>query len=134
MSERRVHIGNSEQFVQLIYEGPLSSSWLGEFRVRVSTGLFTGEAECWDNRGGTNGIYGFRSQIEKMNQKLEGQAVFRPMEEQISFRLSMTRTGRVDLNGRLFEHAHYGTNLNFEIGLDQSYLPSIIADLKALGV
>lgn len=134
MSEYSVKIGTSNQFVMLSFDGRIEPNWLGRFSVQVQDESFRASAECWDNPAGSLGIYGLRRQLQTMKRKLSGVAEFCPLEEQIQFKMSMNRLGHVAVSGVLFQHATYGSKLEFEFQLDQSYLPEIISSLRSLGV
>lgn len=128
-----IFIGSEHHFLRLDYAAPLDNKWLGRFRAEVRDGMFSGEATCWDNPDVNSGIFGFRDQLEQMNQTLKGKAVFEPLEEQLVFKMRVDSLGSINVDGRLFSQATYGTSLTFEFGIDQTYLPGIISQLKQLG-
>ena len=65
-----------------------------------------------------------------MYKSLQGTTEFKPVEEQLMLELRATSNGHILVKGEAWSEAKYGNKLEFELGLDQSYLPSFIAELQ----
>ena len=130
MSNHTLLIGNSSNYVRLVYPENLGKGWHGQFRAEVKVGLFSAIADCWENPLGELSIRRLAPQLKRMSNELKGEAEFIPMEEQIEMVLAMKPLGHIEVNGHLYEQPTYGTSLRFEFQIDQTYLTEIIAQLE----
>jgi hypothetical protein len=65
-------------------------------------------------------------------ESLVGKAELSPLDSQVGFVLSGNGRGAIAVSGFALSHAAYGSKLQFEFELDQTYLPSFIAELQTL--
>jgi hypothetical protein len=73
----------------------------------------------------------FITQLEHMDQALEGSAKLQPLYERHSLELTLTHTGCLVVHGEVFEDSEYGQHLTFRFATDQTVLKPLIRDLKA---
>ena len=74
----------------------------------------------------------FHEQVQKLYKELKGSAVLSPIEEQFSLTLTGDGKGHIEAKGIAYAHATYGSCLEFEFDIDQTFLPHLIRSLKRL--
>jgi len=75
----------------------------------------------------------FRVALEEISQTLTGEAVLESMERWLRLTVRCSPTGSLQVAGTAVDLPGVGNELHFEIGgMDQSFLPDLIADLSAV--
>ena len=74
----------------------------------------------------------FRRQLEALHSKLDGIARLDTLEEQLTLEFKVDRRGHIRVAGTACDRAGVGNALKFALELDQSYLPDIIRQLRAI--
>jgi hypothetical protein len=62
---------------------------------------------------------------------LSGEALLDTIEGWLDLRLTGDGRGHVDLHGQLVDAPSDGNSLEFRLSLDQTYLPPLMAELRA---
>ena len=73
----------------------------------------------------------FSDQLGTFYSILRGQAEFRSIEDNVSFKLSTDGLGHVDISGYL-RHNKYEVQISFLIHSDQTFLPELINECKQI--
>lgn len=73
----------------------------------------------------------FLSDLERLYQTLKYSFVFSSIEDNVELHFTPTVTGQIEIEGYL-RNSDYTGKIDFNIQTDQSYLPSIIEQLKAV--
>ncbi len=122
-------LGNSDnakiQISKLSYS---SEDWF-EYSVKVNAGSFVASINAFMQ---TSDFVAFRTQLIRLNKTLKGEAILLPREEQFTLKLKGNGMGQIEVSGEAFEVASYGNCLNFEFGLDQTYLAECIDSLDSI--
>ncbi|MDN3725066.1 hypothetical protein QRD02_11780 [Aequorivita sp. SDUM287046] len=80
----------------------------------------------------TGNIYNFFRQFEKAHKQLEGDAVFETYEKNLTIKMSFSKTGKVEIDGKFQQYHHLNNKLIFELFTDQSYLAATISELSKI--
>ena len=72
----------------------------------------------------------FYTQLVKLYEKLKGEAELNPIEGQFYLKLIGDGMGHIQVEGKAYTHATYGSYLNFEFEVDQTHLPKLIKSLE----
>lgn len=97
--------------------------------VRASGGAFRGEYEALLR---TDEFAALRKGLAHLHEKLEGTARFESMEEWLVLHIEGNRRGGLVATCEARDAAGNGNTLTFEISLDQTDLPAIVAGLDAI--
>lgn len=97
----------------------------------------TAEVSVGTFRGSLNGL--LRSDefaqcltgLEELYRRLNGEALFETLEAWLAFRVIGDGKGHIEVQGRLRDDQVHGNTLEFRLFFDQTYLPSIIRQLRA---
>ena len=103
-------------------------NWLNCY-VELKFGGFTGSFEASFL---TREFILLLTQIEKLYDSLEGEAKFHSMEQQLEFTLKGNGKGEIELTGEAMDFAGPANQLDFFTKFDQTFLPTIIQQLKVL--
>lgn len=113
----RLHPG-AEDFGDGNWLSALVKFDLGQFNGKISASLRAEE------------LRKFGVELGKLNTSLHGEAVLESMEDWLTLRVAVAKSGRLDVTGRLVDRPGDGNQLIFEIdGLDQSYLAAVLESL-----
>ncbi len=93
-----------------------AGSWQGQFAAALRAEEFAG----------------FLRQVETLNERLDSPAEFVPMEPWIAFRLVPDELGHIRVEGEACDQPGEGNTLKFKFELDQTCLPGMIDQLKAI--
>ncbi len=74
----------------------------------------------------------FRSQLESLYRILSGSATFDTIEGQLRFTLTGNDRGGITVAGTISDQSGDGNQLTFHFEIDQTYLPEVIAALRAI--
>jgi hypothetical protein len=91
----------------------------GTFRGRLDASLRTDELE------------GFLRQVERLNERLSGEAELTTMEGWLAVRLTADGRGHVEAICRLCDGPGSGNVLECRLGLDQTFLPPLLRQLAS---
>jgi hypothetical protein len=98
--------------------------------IRISVGRFVGELPAMIR---VNELEAFRLGLERINETLSGEAEFAAMEGWLSLVIKCSRSGSLSVSGSATDEPGVGNTLQFEIdGMDQSFLPELIDQLRAV--
>jgi hypothetical protein len=97
--------------------------------VFIAVGAFSGK---YTASFLTSELFGFRERLQGLHQSLEGTACFSTLEEQLFLELTGNGRGGIALTGTAIDAPGTGNRLEFELMLDQSYLPSALAGLDEI--
>jgi hypothetical protein len=75
-------------------------------------------------------IIRFHKSLIPLYDSLSGTAILNPIEQQLTLNISGAGRGKMDVTGELFAYANYGSRLQFEFTIDQTYLPRAV---RAIG-
>ena len=103
--------------------------WL-RCQVDCQFGGFRANVEGWL----TAGDFGyFREGVERINETLVGQAQIVALEAWFEVRMTCLPNGSLETKAEVRDPNHFDRALSVEFrDLDQSYLPALLADLRAL--
>lgn len=97
--------------------------------VLVSVGAFSGS---FDATFLTHELVGFQKDLQALYHSLEGTARFTTLEEQLCLELTGNGRGQIALKGVAIDVPGMGNRLEFNLALDQSYLPSALEGLDEI--
>lgn len=127
--------GERSEFLSLTVHGrsrPDSSDyWDGNWlwcSVEVSAGAFRGKV---DGLLRNEDLARFLPRLEGLSEKSSGDAFFDTVEGWLDVRLTGDGRGHVELRGQLVDTPADGNSLEFRLSLDQTYLPPLMAQLRA---
>ncbi|WP_435875045.1 WapI family immunity protein [Nonomuraea bangladeshensis] len=108
---------------------PWDASWL-RTPVHVRAGGFTADL---DARLRLPELRAFRTELERVHERVEGTAVLSSLEHWIELSVECRPTGALAVSGTVRDDPSSGNTLSFEIeGLDQTDLPPLVAALLAV--
>ena len=121
-----VRFGTNLEFARFVLPvGIPRDGWI-EARVEISVEGFRGEIspnfEVYDLRR-------LLEQLRALYSSLNGSAVFRPREEQLTLEFSADRLGHIQVAGIAWSRATLGNRLEFALEFDQSFLSASIDQL-----
>jgi hypothetical protein len=105
--------------------------WDGNFlwcTAEVAVGAFRGLVS---NVLRNEDLHRFLPWLEELYWRLEGAAHIDTLDGWLDVRVIGTGRGRVEVHGRVCDDPHGGNQLEFRLALDQTYLPPIIAQVRA---
>jgi hypothetical protein len=87
------------------------------------TGTFSANFQSYD-------FIKFTQELKKLYACLKGTATFNTLEGQLEIKLTGNGNGTIELTGMCMDSVGVGNQLSFSTELDQTYLPSSIAELE----
>ena len=96
--------------------------------VSIKVGGFSGNVELMLT---LSEIRNFKNQIENIYNNLRGMAQLKTIEDQIELNIGIDDLGHIKLTGYLKDDVSSGNKLNFEMDLDQSFLPKTLSELNS---
>lgn len=118
--------GDTQDSVRVDILQDNEDGWLSA-RVTVNAGEFRGSYPASFNSWAFSD---FASQLEKLHRTVSGSAVFTSYERQLELELSCNAVGHIVILGEAMDYAGTGNKLIFRLHIDQSYVPSILGDLR----
>ncbi len=100
--------------------------WLTS-HVTVCCGGWSGSLS-WSFLSGE--LYQFAEQVNELYRNLAGVAELRPIEPNLTLHVSGDGRGHIIVRGTADAHLGSGTHLTFQLHLDQTELPKILASLR----
>ena len=73
-----------------------------------------------------------QSDLTKLFETLSGAATLSHRDEQFLLYFLGDGLGHITVSGTAFAHPTYGNKLDFELAIDQSYLPALISQLQSI--
>lgn len=122
-----VQFGSDSEHVRITLPDSYSTEGWAQADVEIAVQGFQGKLAPWVEAADF-GI--FASQLRVLYETLEGKAELRPMEEQFILLLTASTLGHIKVSGEAWSHATYGSKLEFEFELDQSYLAQPLSELE----
>lgn len=122
-----VQFGSASEHVRITLPASLSIDGRGEVDVEILAHGFQGKLSPWVE---TFDFEKFTSQLRPLYESLNGTAEFRPREGQFVLMLTAVSCGHIKVSGEAWSHVTYGSKLEFEFELDQSYLEEPLSELE----
>ena len=104
------------------------ANWLTS-RVAVHTGGFTAKTDACLRSAE---FFSFAKELERLSVSLEGTADFKSLEKWLQVHIEGDRLGHLAAKGFLIDSHISGNKLSFRIEFDQTDLPRIMRELKAI--
>lgn len=120
-----VKFGTDSEYVAFRTVSGVGDSWQSEALIRLPS--FSGSISFFAER---HDYVRFLDELEALRRTLVGRAEFSPIEGQFVLHLEGNGRGTIEVSGVAFEHATYGSKLEFFLSLDQTFLNGPI---EALG-
>jgi hypothetical protein len=79
-----------------------------------------------------NDFLRFAPELRKVYETLSGKATFDSREQQLFFTVSGNGRGSISVEGYAYSQATYGNKLEFELTMDQTFLPEPLAVLEQI--
>jgi hypothetical protein len=124
-----LHLGSQAEFVRITVPASFSGEGWAQVTFEVSVQCFHGTVQAFLERAD---LEFFSQSLVPLYESLVGKAELAPVEGQLSLVLSGNGRGAITVSGFALARAAFGSKLQFEFELDQTYLPSVIAELQAL--
>ena len=96
--------------------------------AEVHAGAFDGTL---DNMIRTEDLARFLPRLESLYQTQEGEALFDTLEGWLDLRVIAAGRGHIEVRGQMIDDPVGGNELAFRLAIDQTYLPPIIAQIRA---
>jgi hypothetical protein len=74
----------------------------------------------------------FASGVAALSSSLEGEALLSSMDGYLEVRLTGDGKGHVEVKGEAWDRPRWGTHLEFEFAIDQTYLSAILTSTNAI--
>lgn len=126
MSE--IKIGSGSEFLKIQIPSGFSPEGWAQTSVEVKTNHFHGVISPWVEE---RDFSLFTNSLSTLYQTLKGIASFETTEGQITFKLEAKSGGQIELSGVAWSEACYGSKLEFEVSLDQTFLQEPLSNLEA---
>jgi hypothetical protein len=127
----RIHIGNASEFVEICIRTPRrTDAWVGsdaEIKVRGFSASISADFELTD-------FQNFEAALRALYENLSGEAQLWPLEKQLTLTLRGNGRGGIEVAGTAWFTACYGSKLDFEFEIDQTYLPAVIEQISVVNV
>jgi len=123
-----IHLGSESEYVKITLRPPYSSEGWCQASVEIAVSCFRGHIEPWLEAGD---MERFASQLRRVYESLEGEAKLVPRDEQFTLHVQARVGGHVTVSGVAWSKATFENKLEFGMELDQSFLPSALAQLEA---
>lgn len=122
-----VQFGSDSEHVRITLPDSYSKEGWAEADVEIAVQGFKGKLAPWVESADF-GI--FASQLRLLHESLEGKAELQPIEGQFVLLITASTLGHIKVSGEAWSHATYGSKLEFEFELDQSYLEQPLSELE----
>lgn len=121
------HLGSESEYMKIKFNHPFSSEGWCQTEVEIFVPGFVGRIAPWLD---ADELRRFADELTAMYQSLQGSVEFKPLEEQLIVKVQAIASGHILAKGEAWSEAKCGNKLEFELKLDQSYLPSFIAGIQ----
>jgi hypothetical protein len=122
-----VQIGSDSEHLRITLPASYSIEGWAEATVEIVVQGFKGKLAPWVEAAD---LAIFASQLRVLYESLQGKAELRPREEQFILQVTARTLGHIQVSGEAWSHATYGSKLEFEFELDQSYLAQPLSELR----
>jgi hypothetical protein len=123
-----IRIGSASEFIKIEMPSVFSSEGWAQASVEIKTSHFHGALIAWvEDRDFSL----FENSLSILYHTLKGVASFETTEGQITFKLEAKSGGQIEMSGIAWSEACYGSRLEFEISLDQTFLQEPLNKLEA---
>jgi hypothetical protein len=124
-----LHLGSDSEFVRIAVPASFTADGWAQVSFEVSVQCFRGAVQPFLERSDLERLL---LDVVPLYESLAGKAELAPLETQVSLTLSGNGRGAIKVSGSAASHAAFGSTLEFEFELDQTYLPPFITELQAL--
>lgn len=124
-----VRFGSTSEHVEIRASALLLAKGWGQAEVTIAVAGFHGEIAPWVD---AHDFELFAAQLRALYDTLQGQAEFRPREEQFVLKLLAKPGGHIHVEGEAWSRATYENRLQFELSLDQTFLQEPLYALEHL--
>lgn len=121
-----IQLGSESEYIRLTLRAPYNTDGWCKARVDIALPCFTGHIEPWLE---SYDIDRFAGELKRLYESLKGEAKLVPREEQFTVCVKAGMAGHITVSGVAWSKATFGDKLEFTLELDQSYLPSTLAQL-----
>lgn len=101
-------------------------NWL-DIHINIKAGAFKGSYSC---NFQTSDFVTLHEEIEKLYQNMSYEFTFSTLEDQIKIHFKGDGLGHIALDCTAMDQAGIGNTLDFELNIDQTYLPQMLIALK----
>ena len=112
-------LGADHEFVEISLANKIEPEGWFRSPVKIEVGEFVGNSTVYLE---ISELTDFHKDLIKMHESVSGVAELNTLERQIVLKLVANGRGAIDVEGILWSHATYGSRLNFEFKIDQTYL------------
>ena len=126
-----LHIGSDSEFISFSMAALTKDEYAQWFETKVFIQVesFTGSFQSLLDH---HALLKFHQELQLLYETLQGSAQLAPIEEQITLQLSGNGRGGVTASGAAWSRPRYGNHLEFSFEIDQTFLPSVLAQLNAI--
>jgi hypothetical protein len=124
-----LHLGSQVEFVRITVPPALNREGWAQVTFEVSVQCFRATVQAFLERSELEQLSDSLAPLHKM---LHGRAELSPLEAQIGLVLLGNGRGAIAVSGFASSQGVFGSKLEFQFELDQTYLPAFIADLQTL--
>ena len=96
-------------------------------RAIIAVGGFHGDTQLMIT---LSDLIRFAEQLQRLNNKLKGEAEFTTIEDQVRIKLTTDGLGHITATGYLIDQAGTGNELRFTLDLDQTFLQETINQIE----
>jgi hypothetical protein len=125
----QIHLGNSSEFVQIRVPDPSAIDDGIDCDVQVRVRGFSASVTAYCEPSDFEML---ETALRSLYENLSGQASFTPRDGQLTFTLTGNGRGGIEVEGAAWFVACYGSKLEFAFDIDQTYLPPVLDQLRAL--
>lgn len=126
-----LHIGSDVEFISFSMASPFKDEYTQWFKTKVCVQVesFRGSFQSVLDQ---QALLHFQKGLQLLYQNLQGSAELAPIEEQITLKLLGNGRGGITVSGAAWSKPRYGNHLEFSFEMDQTFLPSVLAQLDAI--
>ena len=122
-----LRIGTETEFVSIELQGGFSEEGWIETRAEIVVDGFRADVRSWFHR---YDFENFEVSLRELYRTLKGPVKLEQLSGQLKFELNVNISGHVHLTGEA--RSGWDNRLTFEIGMDQSYLPETLRQLRSI--
>jgi hypothetical protein len=122
-----IQFGSDLEHVRISLPGSYSTEGWAQANVEIAVQGFQGKLAPWVESAA---LSTFASQLRELYVSLTGKAELRPIEGQFILLLTASSLGHIKVSGEAWSHATFGSKLEFEFELDQTFLAHPLLELE----
>ena len=118
--------GQEAEYVQVSNIRDHGDGWFSadvEIYVGAFRGGYSADFNSW-------AFSDFQAELQELYRTMSGSAVFTSYERQLELTMTCNNTGQIQVRGEAMDYAGTGNLLKFRIDIDQTYVPTILSDLR----